>query len=262
MPREPRTEKTTRTPASLSEPARSGSPERSGLPVVLVLSVLLLIAMGSAGYFYYQYQFGGKKADAEEIAKLTAEIGSAFLLPEGETPTLATVTDKEKLAEQPFFQNAENGDKVLIYTNNGRAILYRPSTKKIVDVTTVNVNVPKQEEPAVPAGSGAVDVPQPVPKAETSRTVRVVLYNGTEKLGITNSFEDVLMKNVEGVTVAGKEVAKRNDYAKTKVIDLTRDNAALVATIAREYSADITDLPDGELRPDADILIILGADRK
>lgn len=115
------------------------NPKRS-LPVTLVLGMLLFVAIGVAGYFYWQYRNTASVKEAKEIEDLTKEISQSFLLPENETPTLATVTDKEKLAGQPFFQKSENGDKVLIYSQSGRAVLYRPSLKKIVDITSININ--------------------------------------------------------------------------------------------------------------------------
>ena len=78
-----------------------------------------------------------------DVQETITKIGKLFALPQDEAPTLATVTDKEKIKDQPFFLRAENGDKVLFYTRFGRAILYRPSEDKIIDVTvikTVNPN--------------------------------------------------------------------------------------------------------------------------
>src|SRR5690606_6913224 len=59
-------------------------------------------------------------------------------LEEGE-PTLATVLDKEKLQDQEFFKNAENGDKMLIYTKAQKAYLFRPSSGIIINVAPVNL---------------------------------------------------------------------------------------------------------------------------
>jgi hypothetical protein len=59
-----------------------------------------------------------------------------MVLPD-EQPTLASVTDKSKLSDQPFFQKAENGDKILIFVQSRKAILYRPSIKKIIDVAPI-----------------------------------------------------------------------------------------------------------------------------
>ena len=112
----PRTSRPSRLKSSdvLSETVTPVAPQKSLWPVVFVLTMLLLVALSVAGYFYYQYRHSAEKADAKEIEDLAKEIGLMMLLPEGETPTLATVTDKEKLSEQPFFQKSENGDKVLI----------------------------------------------------------------------------------------------------------------------------------------------------
>ena len=67
-------------------------------------------------------------------------MGKLLALPSDEKPTVATITDVEKLKEQVFFKNAMNNDKVLIYTKAKKAILYRPSENKIVEVGAVNIN--------------------------------------------------------------------------------------------------------------------------
>ena len=62
-----------------------------------------------------------------------------MILPTGETPTIATVTDLAPLKNQPFFANARVGYKVIIYTNAKRAILYDPVSDKIVETAPLNL---------------------------------------------------------------------------------------------------------------------------
>lgn len=64
-----------------------------------------------------------------------------IVLPE-EIPSIATVTDKNQLVDQPFFTKAENGDKVIIYKESRRAYLFRPQEKKIIDMTVIAVETP------------------------------------------------------------------------------------------------------------------------
>lgn len=108
----------------------------------IVLVILLLLALLPSYYFYNQYQKTqealGQNAEAE-TAKLVATVGKLIELPVNETPTIATVSDKSKLSGQQFFANAQNGDKVLIYSQAKKAILYRPSTNKIIEVAPINL---------------------------------------------------------------------------------------------------------------------------
>ena len=230
--------------------------ERKASPIVIILSALLLIALSVAGYFYYQYRQSPKIQSAKEIKNLKEEIGTMFELPTNEEPTLATVTDREKLAEQPFFQKAENGDKVLIYSTSGRAVLYRPSIKKIIDVTSVNVSKPETEvaPTETPAPAPAQEVVESVPTI-----VRTSIYNGSKKVGVTNVVESKLKAVMSNVAVITKENAVKNDYPKTLVVDVTGSNSTSVRSIASALGGEVSSLPAGEKTPaDTDVLIIVG----
>ena len=72
-----------------------------------------------------------------EAQQMIDKIGKLITLPTDEQPAVATVTDLSQLKSQPFFANALVGDKVLIYAKAKEAILYRPSTDKIIEVAPV-----------------------------------------------------------------------------------------------------------------------------
>lgn len=133
------------------------------VPARLVASgvgILLLVVLGALGAAYVIRQkpeilglSKGTATAAAEVGKLTTEVGKLIALPTDEKPTVATVTDVDKLKEQAFFKNAANGDKVLIYTNARKAILYRPTEKRIIEVGAININqatptpTPEEETP-------------------------------------------------------------------------------------------------------------------
>lgn len=122
-------------------PERKQEPEknRTVMVAIVVLVIFILGSLGASFYFYQKYKKAVSNPAAvslEEAREITEKIGKFIELPE-ESPTLATVSNKEKLQNQPFFSKAENGDKVLIYSQVGKAILYRPSTNKIIEVTSL-----------------------------------------------------------------------------------------------------------------------------
>lgn len=117
-----------------------------------VLAALVVVALGAAVYFYTQLnqlQQDPQKVAQKESKTLVAKVGKLIVLPEGEEPTVATVTDPNLLRDQPFFANAKTGDKVLIYTNARKAILYNPEENKIIEVAPVNIGA-AAAPPAVP----------------------------------------------------------------------------------------------------------------
>ena len=108
--------------------------------VALGLLVLLLaVASFFAWNFYTQTKAPGVVPRTDDKSIIIQNIGNHVLLPTGEEPVFATVTDPAKLADQPFFLNAETGDKVLVYPLAKRAILYRPSTDRIIEMMPIDL---------------------------------------------------------------------------------------------------------------------------
>lgn len=107
-----------------------------------ILILLVFIIGGVAVYYYIQAQ--NLKNDpqaqtAEDVERLVLEVGKLIVLPQDETPTIATVSDPERLKDQEFFAKAKAGDKVLLYSNAKRAYLYDPVNKKLLDVAPINL---------------------------------------------------------------------------------------------------------------------------
>lgn len=80
-----------------------------------------------------------KTSGQTEIQIITGVVSRVIDLPKDEEPTLATVNDVSKLQGQSFFKNAQNGDKVLIYSKSGRALLYRPVQNRVIEFTSISL---------------------------------------------------------------------------------------------------------------------------
>lgn len=108
---------------------------KKGMPILTVLALVV------AGYFYYQTTQLKKSPQAvvaKETKEVVSKVGKLVSLPD-EQPTIATVADPEVLKDQAFFAKAQKGDKVLIYTNAKKAILYSVTLNKILDIAPLNI---------------------------------------------------------------------------------------------------------------------------
>lgn len=136
------------------------------LKIIPFFAVIAFLGIASGIFFFYQYtrtqaELNSIKSDPtalqktsqEDAKKLIDEVGKLIELPTGEEPQIVTISDVTKLQDQPFFQKAKNGDKLLVYNNAHKAILYDPTLKKIVDVAPVGDST-ASAQPQTATGSG------------------------------------------------------------------------------------------------------------
>jgi hypothetical protein len=111
-------------------------------------AVALLIAM--LGYFaYMQYQASMIETPEQQAAKaeeqknaVIAKVKALTVLPE-EEPVLFTVNDAELLkSQQAFFKDAQNGDVLLVFQNDSKALIFRESTNQIVNAGPISFQQP------------------------------------------------------------------------------------------------------------------------
>lgn len=110
---------------------------------IAAVVVLLVAGLGATSVFFYrQYQDlknNPQAAAQENVQALTDKVGKLINIPD-EIPSVAVVQDKESLKDQAFFKDAENGDKVLIFSGAKQAILYRESENKLINIGPVSLD--------------------------------------------------------------------------------------------------------------------------
>ena len=118
-----------------------------------ILVVLFLIL--AVGFIYYFVQYRKLSKTPAEVAKektatVIKQISELAVVPNDPNAVLANVSDVTKLKGQTFFDNAQNGDEIVIFPSAMRAILYRPSINKIINIGPLSSN---------PTGTGTASAP-------------------------------------------------------------------------------------------------------
>lgn len=123
----------------MGEHLERGERPRSFKKWVVLLTILVIVLTAGCVFCFWQYRTAlskQPKSDTQRIADITKRVSDIIQLPD-EQPTIATVVDKRKLADEQLAAEAHNGDELLVYAKAKKVLLYRPSTYKVVDMFRV-----------------------------------------------------------------------------------------------------------------------------
>jgi hypothetical protein len=225
-PVEPSARPKGKSPASPVQPAGKKTKRRRRLKRS-VFSLLAIGLIGAAGYYLvYMREAPDIRAENE---RLIVEVSEKVAVPTTEKPAITTVVDEKKI-NQEFLRGTKKGDKVLLYFQTGKAIVYRPETGQIINIGPIETPTPK-----VFLRNGS-----------TSQHVEAV----TEKLSASAEF-----------VIASQDESSKKDYQKTIVVDVGGVRPDMAKRLAGTINASVGKLPEGESAPDADLLVIVGSDQ-
>ncbi len=130
-------------PAKVRPDARQVAKQRRRKRLVTIVTVvsLVVLALTATWLVTHHQKLAETSANLNDVNVIKAKVGRLYLLPSDEQPALATVTNEAKLSSS-FLGRVKDGDKILIYQTNRKAIAYRPSIDKIVDVEPVSIDAP------------------------------------------------------------------------------------------------------------------------
>jgi hypothetical protein len=204
------------------------------LVVGLVFVGVSLCAL--TGWILIQSDSGELHSESQIIRD---KVNRLVLLPRDEEPAIATVTEKMRISDK-FLEQAQDGDKLLLYYQSLKAYLYRPSAHKLVDIGPITVD----------------------PSAKEVAGTRIaVLDGGDQPAKATAQYTRLASIYKDALSVTTPQMAEHNTYAHSIVIDLTDDNKKynLVNNIAATLGIHRSTLPYGEAAPaNTDVLIIVG----
>lgn len=216
---------------------------------LLILGVAGILVLSVAAYFYFRSKGDKVRGSLVSLSSdnqaLITQLGKVMELPADELPTIATISDENKLAGIPALSKAKNGNKLVVYPRAGRAILFDPAKAKIIDV--ISVNLTSQATPSA----------QPSETAQTTFVIR----NGTTTVGMAKKYESVVKSALERAVVVSKEDTKVAGLSRSLLIDVKGDKGEMAKAIAVKLGLAVSSLPAGEATAEADFIIILGEDK-
>lgn len=113
--------------------------------IFVIIAAIAITATTAAGVYTYgksaprntlgvQVTADTKEFSEEEIKKIVARVSQIAVLPQDELPQVGIINNPTQLKNQPFFENAQAGDLLLIYKRTGKVYIYDPALHKIVNI--------------------------------------------------------------------------------------------------------------------------------
>ncbi len=124
-------------------------PSKAGAFSKLIIGLLLTLTVVGLGLAYYFYQKteelqqrsteNNQLSEEARAKQIKSKVAKLISVPKDEIPTIASVTDTGKLNDQPFFKDAQNGDIIVIFPAAKKAIIYRESDNRLVNVGPIAI---------------------------------------------------------------------------------------------------------------------------
>jgi hypothetical protein len=147
----------------------------------VIVIVVLAVGIGVSLKLYFDAQsrlkvLGETSASAGDLAKeaslVIEKVKKHMVLPDEEPKVLSIANVDLLKKEQPFFQQAKNGDKLIVFSQ--KVILYSPSQDRIVDVAQIRMPAPSSEPTFMPTRAPTplplpTETPSPTPRARPTR---------------------------------------------------------------------------------------------
>ena len=191
----------------------------------------------------------------DDILALVTKISKHIMLPVNEEPTIATIVDAEQLSQdQAFYSNVKDGDKVLIYMNAQKALIYRESEDLLINVGPVYTNESKEE-------SSTEEILEESVIEQSEEPIIIEIRNGSKTAGVAGDLKIKLSEN-EYYNIIDIGDANEKTYEGYTIINLTTGNKDLQlnSLLSDMGVAEVdTELPEGIEETEAEILIIIGA---
>lgn len=237
---------------------------RGKSPILMfVIAQLLLIAIVGGGYLGYQKflvkneteKTNESKSPDDEKKSILDTLAKFIELPSDE-PVIMTISDIEKLKDNPFFTNAKNEDKVIVFKDSKRAMLFRPSTNKLVEMQTVSL-----DESPTTTETKSDDKGKVAGASDKITSLKVAILNGTSTAGLATKSKEKLLSSTKAGEIEIIQLGNANNrsYSKGIIFDATGKLSSVVAELAKLFSLNsVKTLPAGETLPaGAQILIIV-----
>ena len=139
-----------------------------------IFRILLIVLIIGFAYYFMQYRKltkDPKTLAKEKTAQAIKAVSALAIIPNDPNTVLANVTDITKLKGQVFFNDAQNGDEIIIFPSAMRAVLYRPSVNKIINIGPLSSNSDTASTTQTPVNTTTTATKKAIPaKTTTTKT--------------------------------------------------------------------------------------------
>ena len=102
----------------------------------VIVAAVLVSTVATNVVLLIRYRTAVSNNPLTQQAEVEAAVQAAVIVPDGK-PIISTVADASKLANPALAEVVKNGDKLLIYGDAHRLIIYRPSVNRVVTMLDI-----------------------------------------------------------------------------------------------------------------------------